>query len=72
MLPPPLRSTTVMRSFCFFLLLVCLVVSVHAPLKQFISRDKRQLFCLVVALTEPHVPWVMGDASAYYPCAPSY
>ena len=22
-------------------------------------------FCLVVALVEPHVPWVMGDASAY-------
>ena len=25
------------------------------------------LFCLVVALVEPHVPWVMGDASAYPP-----
>ncbi|TWU04682.1 sulfatase family protein [Stieleria varia] len=24
-------------------------------------------FCLVVALVEPHVPWVMGDASAYPP-----
>lgn len=24
-------------------------------------------FCLVVALTEPHVPWVMGDATAYPP-----
>lgn len=24
-------------------------------------------FCLVVALVEPHVPWVMGDASAYKP-----
>ena len=26
-----------------------------------------QPFCLVVALVEPHVPWVMGDASAYPP-----
>ena len=24
-------------------------------------------FCLVVALVEPHVPWVMGDASKYDP-----
>jgi len=24
-------------------------------------------FCLVVALVEPHVPWVMGDVSAYPP-----
>lgn len=24
-------------------------------------------FCLVVALVEPHVPWVMGDASQYPP-----
>lgn len=24
-------------------------------------------FCLVVALVEPHVPWVMGDASLYPP-----
>jgi N-sulfoglucosamine sulfohydrolase len=24
-------------------------------------------FCLVVALVEPHVPWVMGDASKYAP-----
>lgn len=26
-----------------------------------------QPFCLVVALVEPHVPWVMGDASQYPP-----
>ncbi len=26
-----------------------------------------QPFCLVVALVEPHVPWVMGDASKYPP-----
>jgi len=24
-------------------------------------------FCLVIALVEPHVPWVMGDSSAYPP-----
>ncbi|MDA7615102.1 sulfatase [bacterium] len=35
--------------------------------KEFITRDSKQPFCLVVALTEPHAPWVMGDASAYPP-----
>jgi len=29
--------------------------------------DKAKPFCLVVALVEPHVPWVMGDASQYPP-----
>ena len=29
------------------------------------AQDNQQPFCLVVALVEPHVPWVMGDASAY-------
>lgn len=24
-------------------------------------------FCLVIALVEPHIPWVMGDSSAYPP-----
>ena len=38
-----------------------------AQVKQFISRDQEQPFCLVVALVEPHVPWVMGDASQYPP-----
>ncbi len=38
-----------------------------AGVRDFISRDKEQPFCLVVALTEPHVPWVMGDASQYPP-----
>jgi N-sulfoglucosamine sulfohydrolase len=38
-----------------------------AGLREFITRDKSTPFCLVVALTEPHVPWVMGDASAYPP-----
>jgi N-sulfoglucosamine sulfohydrolase len=31
---------------------------------EFMTRDKMP-FCLVVALVEPHVPWVMGDASKY-------
>ena len=35
--------------------------------RQFITRDEKQPFCLVVALTEPHAPWVMGDAAAYPP-----
>ncbi len=35
--------------------------------KAFITRDKTKPFCLAVCLTEPHVPWVMGDASQYPP-----
>lgn len=35
--------------------------------EQFIQRDPAEPFCLVVALVEPHVPWVMGDASKYPP-----
>ncbi len=35
-------------------------------IRQFMSREDTP-FCLVVALVEPHVPWVMGDASAYPP-----
>lgn len=34
-------------------------------IQEFISRDPNQPFCLVVALVEPHVPWVMGDSSQY-------
>ena len=34
---------------------------------EFIGRDANQPFCLVVALVDPHVPWVMGDPSAYPP-----
>ena len=33
--------------------------------REFMSDQKP--FCLVVALVEPHVPWVMGDAAAYPP-----
>ena len=35
------------------------------PTEKFMAKDDP--FCLVVALTEPHVPWVMGDASKYPP-----
>jgi len=38
-----------------------------AGINQFMSREDKQPFCLVVALVEPHVPWVMGDASWYPP-----
>jgi uncharacterized sulfatase len=31
------------------------------------QRNADEPFCLVVALVEPHVPWVMGDASQYPP-----
>ncbi len=37
------------------------------PMERFMNRDGDQPFCLVVALVEPHVPWVMGDASQYPP-----
>lgn len=33
-------------------------------IKEFMGQNEEP-FCLVVALVEPHVPWVMGDASAY-------
>lgn len=36
-----------------------------AGIREYMSADSP--FCLVVALVEPHVPWVMGDASAYPP-----
>ena len=35
--------------------------------REFVSRDSTEPFCLVIALVEPHVPWVMGDASQYPP-----
>ena len=38
-----------------------------AGIGEFMSRDGDEPFCLVVALVEPHVPWVMGDASQYPP-----
>ena len=36
-----------------------------SAISEFMQRDSLQPFCMVVALVEPHVPWVMGDASAY-------
>lgn len=38
-----------------------------AGISEFMTRDSGKPFCLVVALVEPHVPWVMGDASKYPP-----
>ena len=40
----------------------------HGGIHDFISRDGAP-FCLVIALVEPHVPWTMGDPSAYPPAA---
>jgi len=37
------------------------------PIREFMSRSDRQPFALVVALVEPHVPWVMGDRTRYPP-----
>ena len=36
-------------------------------IRRFMRGNQGQPFCLVVALVEPHVPWVMGDASKYPP-----
>lgn len=36
-------------------------------LKNFFNHSTGQPFFLTVALVEPHVPWVMGDASQYPP-----
>jgi N-sulfoglucosamine sulfohydrolase len=36
-------------------------------LREFISRGDDEPFCSVVALVDPHVPWVMGDAAQYPP-----
>ena len=36
-------------------------------IRRFMADDSDKPFCLVVALVEPHVPWVMGDASKYPP-----
>ncbi len=38
-----------------------------SPTRKFIEGKGDEPFCLVIALTEPHVPWVMGDASQYPP-----
>ena len=31
------------------------------------AKEHEDPFCLVIALVEPHIPWVMGDASQYPP-----
>ena len=33
--------------------------------RQFIARDDRQPFCLVVGLIHPHCPWTVGDPSRF-------
>ena len=39
-----------------------------AGIRDFMSTKKHDSpFCLVIALVEPHIPWVMGDASQYPP-----
>lgn len=38
-----------------------------SDVERFFVRDEEQPFCLVIALVEPHVPWVMGDNSQYPP-----
>ncbi len=39
-----------------------------AGIAEFMERESSP-FCLVVALVEPHVPWVMGDATRYPPAS---
>jgi len=34
---------------------------------EFLAPRQNEPFCLVIALVEPHVPWVMGDPSKYPP-----
>jgi uncharacterized sulfatase len=36
-------------------------------IRRFMGDVQGRPFCLVVALVEPHVPWVMGDTSKYPP-----
>ena len=36
-------------------------------IRRFMQGTPDQPFCLVVALVEPHIPWVMGDAAKYPP-----
>ena len=35
--------------------------------REFISRDRQQAWCLVVASNQPHTPWNRGDTSRYDP-----
>ena len=36
-----------------------------AAIREFVARDKKQPFCLLVTSNSPHVPWSAGDASQY-------
>ena len=36
-------------------------------IQTFMTRDKDQPFCLVVAGVSPHIPWTVGDPSRYPP-----
>ena len=38
-----------------------------AAIREFVARDKKQPFCLLVTSNSPHVPWSAGDASQYDP-----
>lgn len=39
-----------------------------AGIRDYMSAEKHDSpYCLVIALVEPHIPWVMGDASQYPP-----
>ncbi|MFZ5830967.1 MAG: sulfatase, partial [Planctomycetota bacterium] len=38
-----------------------------AAVEQFIRRDDKQPYCLIVADNSPHTPWNQGDASRYPP-----
>lgn len=38
-----------------------------AGVRKFMTQKADEPFCLVIALVEPHVPWVMGDPSQYPP-----
>lgn len=38
-----------------------------AELKEFISGDDKQPFCLIAALVVPHIPWTVGDPSHFDP-----
>ncbi|MEK6238437.1 MAG: sulfatase, partial [Planctomycetales bacterium] len=35
--------------------------------REFMTRDAKQPWCLVIASNQPHTPWNRGDASAYPP-----
>ena len=36
-----------------------------ASIAEFVNRDKKQPYCLIVASKEPHTPWNNGDAANY-------